>query len=229
MLDHAFSREPGVGGHPDPDPLDRDRPRSAGPPGAPRACDRADRLGAARGDRRGADRGSQRRLEGSGLHAPGRRGPARPPGAGRSSLVGRRPDLRFGPDDRREGARALPLLPGRAHAAVRRPAGRASRPRRAVRSRSRPTMRCTPSTSSTCSSRPRLRAAQSIDAGCRHVSSRPGLDRRAPTATTAASTRRTTRASSTTTSTSRVSQDMTYAPVKDDALSATLPTIPQER
>ena len=38
----------------------------------------------------------------------------------------------------------------------------------------------------------------------------------------------TTTASSTTTSTSRRFEDMSYAPVKDDPLSATLPTLDQE-
>ena len=111
---------------------------------------------------------------------------------------------------------------------VRRPAGRRQDLGRPSGRRSRPTTRCTRSTSSTCSSRPRLRAAQSSDGGCRRSSARTRSRSKAPTATTAASTRRTTRASSTTTSTSRASQDMIYAPVKDDALSATLPTIPQE-
>ena len=49
----------------------------------------------------------------------------------------------------------------------------------------------------------------------------------APTATSAASTRTTTRASSTTTSTSRVFHDMTFQPVQDDPLSATLPALRQ--
>ena len=196
--------EPGVGGRPDPDPLDRDRPRSADPPGAPRACDRADRLGAAHGDRRGADRGSE----------PGWKVPVYTPPAGEDPLV------------RQELAGHPSWVDGLTFASGRMTAEKGPGPFLSFQAALTQQFGAQQVGVKTSNGRPvtqppdyamypfdfvRLRRDRSQGGAVartgtpsRRLSTRSRS--RAPTATTAASTSGTTRASSTTTSTSRVSR-----------------------
>ena len=87
-LDQAFGAEPGVGRGQADRPGRGARSRAAGAPRPPRRRDGAARLGAADDDRRRAHRGAQLGLEGAGLHAADRRGPARPPAARRTTRTG---------------------------------------------------------------------------------------------------------------------------------------------
>ena len=82
-------------------PASRDRRRAAGATRPEGGRHGAARLGAGAGDRGNDHRRSQRGVGRPDLHAAVGRRPARPPGARRQAGLGRRPDLRVRPHDRR--------------------------------------------------------------------------------------------------------------------------------